>query len=165
MKILRGCQLLTLMLPFWELKHAPMLLTALANHPLHLNLPSFTSQTPEGRSPSQSTSPSKKPREGVVLPRTGKPFILGSSLLTDSCVDWKLGCMLYGPRLRQSCGLSVPDLPYLHLGPLHLSPPQVQMHQYPPTPILPPTLTSPHHHSIFIFVSAMQTTALHLVSN
>lgn len=119
MKRLRGCQLLALLLPFWELKHTPMFLTAPAHHPLPLYLsqplppPPFRSipETPEGRSPSQPTLPSKKPREGVVPPGTGKPFILGSSLLTDSCVDWKVGCMLYGPRLHQPCGLSVPDPP------------------------------------------------------
>lgn len=136
MKRLRGCQVLTLMLPFRELKHAPMLLTAPTHHPLPLYLchlprsdPSPAPETPEGRSPSLPTLPSKKPREGVVPPGTGKPFILGASLLTDSCVDWKVGCMLYGPRLHQSCGLSVPDLPSLLMGPLHLSLPQVQMHQ------------------------------------
>lgn len=95
----------------------------------HRSDPSPAPETPEGRSPSLPTLPSKKPQEGVVPPGTGKPFILGASLLTDSCVDWKVGCMLYGPRLHQPCGLSVPDLPSLFLGPLHLSPPQVQMHQ------------------------------------
>eukprot|EP00064_Thunnus_orientalis_P005753 superscaffoldBa00000577_g5767 len=62
--------------------------------------PSPAPETPEGRSPSLPTLPSKKPREGVVPPGTGKPFILGASLLTDSCVDWKVGCMLHGPRLN-----------------------------------------------------------------
>lgn len=76
----------------------------------HLPRSDLSPKTPEGRSPSQPTLPSKKPREGVVPPGTGKPFILGSSLLTDSCVDWKVGGMLYGPRLHQPCGLSVPDL-------------------------------------------------------
>ncbi|KAK2837395.1 hypothetical protein Q5P01_014607 [Channa striata] len=70
-------------------------------------------ETPEGRSPGLPTLPSKKPREGVVPPGTGKPFILGASLLTDSCVDWKVGCMLHELRLHQPCGLSVPDLPSL----------------------------------------------------
>lgn len=45
MKRLRGCQLLTLMLPFWELKHAPMLLTAPTHHPLPPSLPLATSAT------------------------------------------------------------------------------------------------------------------------
>lgn len=34
MKRLRGCQLLTLMLPSWDLKHAPMVLTGPTHHPL-----------------------------------------------------------------------------------------------------------------------------------
>lgn len=82
-------------------------------NPCHLPLsdPSPAPETPEGRSPGLPTLPSKKPREGVVPPGTGKPFILGASLLTDSCVDWKVGCVLHGPRLHQPCGLSVPDLP------------------------------------------------------
>lgn len=37
MKTLSDCQLLTLMLPFWELKHTPMLLTAPTHHPLPLS--------------------------------------------------------------------------------------------------------------------------------
>lgn len=89
-------------------------------------------KSPEGRSPLQPTLPSKKPREGVVPPGTGKPFILGSSLLTDSCVDWKVGCALYGPGLSQPCGLSVPDPP----------PPQ------PPSTSPLPFHQGPHHKSI-----------------
>lgn len=88
-------------------------LSASATSPPAQIHPQKKKKNPEGRSPLQPTLPSKKPREGVVPPGTGKPFILGSSLLTDSCVDWKVGCMLYGPGLRQPCGLSVPDLPPL----------------------------------------------------
>lgn len=56
MKRLRGCQLLTLMLPFWELKHTPMLLTAPAHHPL----PRSTSAT----SPVQIHPQPQKPQRG-----------------------------------------------------------------------------------------------------
>lgn len=153
MKRLRGCQLLALLLPFWELKHTPMFLTAPAHHPLPLYLsqplppPPFRSipETPEGRSPSQPTLPSKKPREGVVPPGTGKPFILGSSLLTDSCVDWKVGCMLYGPRLHQPCGLSVPDPPPPHTPTTHPSgPPAPQPTTSSNAPIATPSHPTTH---------------------
>lgn len=125
--------------------------------------PSPAPETPEGRSPHQPTPPSKKPREGVVPSGTGKPFILGSSLLTDSCVDWKVGCVLYGPRLHQRCGLSVPDLPCLLLGPpsTHHKFKCTNSHPLPPSP---PTLTSPHQRSISV-VLALPPTALHLASN
>lgn len=98
--------------------------------------PSPAPETPEGRSPHQPTPPSKKPREGVVPSGTGKPFILGSSLLTDSCVDWKVGGVLHGPRLHQRCGLSVPDLPCLLWAPLQLTTSPnapIATHSHPPT--------------------------------
>lgn len=127
MRGLRGCQLLGLLLPFWEVKHTTASPQPLPPSPPQLLAPppcpdpsqrkKKKKKSPEGRSPLQPTLPSKKPREGVVPPGTGKPFILGSSLLTDSCVDWKVGCALYGPGLRQPCGLSVPDLPPFHQGP------------------------------------------------
>lgn len=130
------------MLPFLELKQTPPhtpcpspptptprssrpLLTTHSLFPVLYHLlsdPSPAPETPEGRSPSLPTLPSKKPREGVVPPETGKPFILGASLLTDSCVDWKFGCALYGPWLLQPCGPSAPDQPSLLLDPLHPNP-------------------------------------------
>lgn len=77
--------------------------------------------------PTLPTVPSKKPREGVVPPGTGKPFIFSASLLTDSCVDWKVGYMLYGLDSTSHVGYQSLTCPHL-FGPPTPQQPQVQMH-------------------------------------
>lgn len=61
MKRLRGCQLLTLMLPFWEVKHTPMLLTTPTHHPL----PVYPCQPPPPP-PFRSIPSPRKPRGAVA---------------------------------------------------------------------------------------------------
>lgn len=60
MKRLRGCQLLTLMLPIWELKHTPMLPTPPSHHPLPLS--------PSLPPPFRSIHSSRNPRGAAAQP-------------------------------------------------------------------------------------------------
>lgn len=89
----------------------------------------------------------------MVPPGTGKPFILGASLLTDSCVDWKVGCMLHKLRLHLTLwAISLwPALP--PLGPAAPQPTMssnapIATHSHPPTHSNQPS--SPLYFCLFV---------------